>query len=464
MHKFTLTTQASRTLLLLVLTHLNCFQFSCTSHCIMISNTHAAVNLARSKLNFSNLYISPYYKTRNSNKYICYATNINVYELFKLTTVLLVPSTNFSQLGSETRTPRSRSRCIDGSSDSKFSSPEKPSYKGGKSRMTPATAASPKHTQNNTKDEHKHLQKFDKRSKQKESRTNRPTQVNARRKPGIQLRGQMETDEIWRPHSSRADQMKGVQTTCIAHRENGSTKSMDQRAEDPERMNQHTKPRPWRDKGGPKLERDNFQLHRTISGKLSNPSSCKKISTHMNNLPLVNNKNINKKTQNRDNHYENSQLTRQKNMRKASLAKKRIWKIIDLKTCRQWSRRGITSNQHKKHEPKISSKPKIRNNQLRDVSGSTASHAMTIHDPHNAAHDVAIERHEEKERPKKTSNASHARCTTAIRRETITNKKSGHLKTNLPEVEALVELWRRRRGRPEVLVELWRRRRGRPRT
>ena len=185
MHKFTLRTQANRTLLLLVLTHLNCFQFSCTSHCIMISNTHAAVNLARSKLNFSNLYLTPYCKTRNSNKYICYATNINVYELFKLTTVLLVPSTNFSQLGSETRTPRSRSRCTDGSSDSKFSSPEKPNYKGGKSRMTPETAASPKHAQNNTKGEHKHLQKFDKRSKQKESRTNTPTQENARRKPGI---------------------------------------------------------------------------------------------------------------------------------------------------------------------------------------------------------------------------------------------------------------------------------------
>ena len=116
--------------------------------------------------------------------------------------------------------------------------------------------------------------------------------------------------------------MKVVQTTCTTHREDGSTKNMDQRAKDPERMNQHTKPRPWRDKGGPKLERDNFQPHQTISGKLSNPSSCKKISTHMNNLPLGNNKNINKKTQNRDNHYENLQLTGQKNVRKASLAKK----------------------------------------------------------------------------------------------------------------------------------------------
>ena len=106
----------------------------------------------------------------------------------------------------------------------------------------------------------------------------------------------METDEIWRLQSSHVDQVKVVQTTCTAHRGDGSTKSMDQRAEDPERMNQHTKPRPWRNKGGPKLERDNFQLHRTILGKLSNPSSCKIFSTHMNNLPLGNNKNINKIT------------------------------------------------------------------------------------------------------------------------------------------------------------------------
>ena len=187
---------------------------------------------------------------------------------------------------------------------------------------TPATAASSKHTHNNTKDEYKHLQKSDKRSNQKKSRTNRPTQENARCQSRIQLRRQIETDEIWRPQSSHADQMKVVQTTCTAYRENGSTKSIDQRAEDPERMNQHMKPRPWRDKGGPKLERDNFQPHQTNSGKLSNPSSCKKNSIHMNNLPLVNNKNINKKIQNRDNHYRNLQLTRQKNVRKASLAKK----------------------------------------------------------------------------------------------------------------------------------------------
>ena len=70
---------------------------------------------------------------------------------------------------------------------------------------------------------------------------------------------------------------------------------------------------------------------------------------------------------------------------------------------------------------------------------------MTTHDPHTAAHDVATENHEEQERPKKSSNASHARCRTAIQRKTIDNIKGGHLITNVPEV--LVELWRSRRGR-----------------
>ena len=305
MHKLTLTIQASRTFLLFIFTHSNCFQFSCTSHYNMISNTHASENLARSKLNLSNLYLTSYYKTCNSNKYICYATNINVYEFSKLTIVLLVSSTNLCQPGSETRMHRSCSKFTDWSSNSKLSSPEKPRHMIDKSRTTPATAASPRYAQNNTKDKHKHLRKLDKRSKQKESRTNSPNQGNARRNSGIQLRGRTETEEVWRAQSLRVGQVKAVQTTYTAHRGDGSAKSMDQKAEDPERMNQHTKPRPWRDKGGPKPEPGNFQPHRTISGKFSNPSSCKKISIHMNNLPLGNNKNINKKTHNRDNHYEN---------------------------------------------------------------------------------------------------------------------------------------------------------------
>ena len=45
--------------------------------------------------------------------------------------------------------------------------------------MTPATAASPKHAQNDTKDEYKHLQKFDKRSNEKKSQTNRAIEENA---------------------------------------------------------------------------------------------------------------------------------------------------------------------------------------------------------------------------------------------------------------------------------------------
>ena len=45
--------------------------------------------------------------------------------------------------------------------------------------MTPATAASPKHAQNDIKDEYKHLRKSDKRSNEKKSQTNRATEGNA---------------------------------------------------------------------------------------------------------------------------------------------------------------------------------------------------------------------------------------------------------------------------------------------
>ena len=45
--------------------------------------------------------------------------------------------------------------------------------------MTPATAASPKHAQNDIKDKYKYLQKSDKRSNEKKSQTNRATEENA---------------------------------------------------------------------------------------------------------------------------------------------------------------------------------------------------------------------------------------------------------------------------------------------
>ena len=210
MDKFTLTsiTQASRTLLLFVLTYLNCFQFSYTFHCIVISNTHIAVTSTRSNLTLSNLYLIPYCKTRNNNKNKCYFTNINVYGPVKLTTVLLVPTINFNQLGSETRTHSSRSIRTNASSNIGLSSPKKPNYKGGKSKMTPPIVASSDHAHNNTKDENEHLRKSDKRSKQKKGQTMRQTQETARRKPRIQLRGRIETDEVWRPQSSYADRNK----------------------------------------------------------------------------------------------------------------------------------------------------------------------------------------------------------------------------------------------------------------
>ena len=195
----------------------------------MISNTHTSVNLARSKLNLTNLYLTSYCKTCNSNKYICYATNINVYEFSKLTIVPLVSSTNLCHPGSETRTHRSCSNCTDWSSNSKLSSPEKPRHvidksrttlatsspkkprhRIDKSRTTPATATSPRYAQNNTKDKHKHLRKLDKRSKQMESRANSSNQGNARRNSGIKLRGRTETEMIWKVQNLRAGQLKAV--------------------------------------------------------------------------------------------------------------------------------------------------------------------------------------------------------------------------------------------------------------
>ena len=451
---FTSKTQASRTLFLLAFTYLICLQLSRTFHCIVISNIHVTVTTTVFKLTLSNLYLLPCCKTRNSNENMCYSISNNVYGSVKLTIVLLDPTKNYNQLGSETRTSSSRSRRTDASRTQQeisaigHSSSEKLRCKGGKPGMASAIEALSDHTHINTKDENGHPQKSDKRSKQKKGRTMRPAQETARRKLQVQLRVRLERAEVWRLNNSHAVRVKTVQITYTENKEIGSIKREDQREKDPKMWNQHIKPRPWNgksSKGVPILEQDNLQPNRINPGKLSNSFSCKNLSIHMSNLPLFNNKHINKKIQNRVSHCGNVQLTRQKRERKASLAKQWVWKIIELKTCRQWSRRVTALNQHKTRRPKISRKLKIRNNQPHDFNQGTASHAMLPHDPHTAAHDLATENHEEHERPKKSTKASHARCTTTKRRKTIDNIKSGHLITNVSEV--LVELWRSRRGR-----------------
>ena len=206
MHKLII--QANRTFLLFIFTHSNYFQFSCTSHCSMISDIHDSAILVRSKFNLSNLDLISYCKTCGSSKYICYDTNTNVYESPKLTIVSLALSTNLCQPGSETRMHRSYSIYIDWSSNGELSSsekprhvidklrmtpatssPEKPRHRIDKLRTTPATEASPRYARNNTKYKHKHLRKLDKRSKQKESRANSSNQGKARRNSGIKLKG-----------------------------------------------------------------------------------------------------------------------------------------------------------------------------------------------------------------------------------------------------------------------------------
>ena len=145
-------------------------------------------------------------------------------------------------------------------------------------------------------------------------------------------------------------------------------------------INRSYKPRPRNGKGVQQLEKDSLKANRTNPGKPSNPFSCKNLLILMNNLPSVNNKHINQKIQNRSSHCWNSQLNKQNRERKACLTKPFEWKIIELKTCRQWSKRVLALNQHKNNEPIISRKLDIRNNQSQDFSLGTAScakHPMT---------------------------------------------------------------------------------------
>ena len=140
-------------------------------------------------------------------------------------------------------------------------------------------------------------------------------------------------------------------------------------------INRHYKPRPRNGKGVQQLEKDSLKANRTNPGKPSNSFSRKNLLILMNNLPSVNNKHINQKIQNRSSHCWNSQLNKQNRERKASLSKPCEWKIIELKTYRQWSKRVLALNQHKNHEPIISRKLKIRNNQPQDFSLGIASRA-----------------------------------------------------------------------------------------
>ena len=121
--------------------------------------------------------------------------------------------------------------------------------------------------------------------------------------------------------------------------------------------------------------------------------------------------------------------------------------------CRQWSKRVLALNQHKNHEPIISRKLEIRNNQPQDFSRGTASRARASQDQHAATHDLAPKNYEEQERPRITLSAYHARCRTVIWRKTIDNIKRDHLTSYVPEV--LVVLWERRRGSSRTWKRHW---------
>ena len=174
-------------------------------------------------------------------------------------------------------------------------------------------------------------------------------------------------------------------------------------------INRSYKPRPRNGKGVQQLEKDDLKVNQTNPRKPSTPFSRKNLLILMNNVPSVNNKHTNQKNHNRSSHCWNSHLNKHNRKKKASLIKPFEWKIIELKTYRQWSKRILALNQHKNHEPIISRKLEIRNNQPQDFSWGTTSHTRASQDQHAATHNLAPKNYEEQERPRITPSAHHAR-------------------------------------------------------
>ena len=198
-------------------------------------------------------------------------------------------------------------------------------------------------------------------------------------------------------------------------------------------------------KRAPKPRPNQSQPKQTNSGKFSNSFPYKTLSIHIRNLLFLSNKHIDKKYHNRVSHCEYVQLTSQKRKRKASLAKQQVWRIIEVTMCSQWSKRFPARIWHKNRRPKINRKLITDSNQLHDYIQGTDSQATKTHDPHDVAHDLVTMNLEKHERPKKPTEASHERCTAAVRKKTVDNIKRSHSLKNVPEV--LVEL-RRSSGRP----------------
>ena len=204
--------QASRTFILSVFIYLIHFQLPRTFHCILISYIHIAEITTLSKLTLSTLYLQSFYKTRNSNVTMCYSISTTVHRSRKLTIIMLDSPNSNNQLGSETRTISSYSKCTDTrriqqeSSTIGYSSSEKISYKGGKRWMASAIEVSTDHTHSNTSDENEHPRKSNKpRRKQQIGRTTRPAQEMTRRKLWIKLRIRLERVEIRRLTNSHVD-------------------------------------------------------------------------------------------------------------------------------------------------------------------------------------------------------------------------------------------------------------------
>ena len=160
--KLTSKSQANRTLILSVFIYLIRFQLPRTFHYILISYIHVAEITTLSELTLSTLYLQSCYKTRNSNVTLYYSISTTEYRSGKLTIIMLDPPNSNNQLGSETRTISSCSKCTDvrriqqESSAIGYSSLEKISCKGGKRWMASAIEVSTDHTHSNTSDENGH--------------------------------------------------------------------------------------------------------------------------------------------------------------------------------------------------------------------------------------------------------------------------------------------------------------------
>ena len=171
---------------------------------------------------------------------LCYSISTTEYRSGKLTIIMLDPPNSNNQLGSETITINSYSKCTDArriqqeSSAIGYSSSEKSSYKGGKWWMASAIEVLTNHTHSNISDENGHPRKSNKsRWKQLIGQTTRPAQEMTRQKLWIKLKVRVDRAEIWRLTDSHMDREMTAQNTYTTKQKTSSIKQCDRRDDEP---------------------------------------------------------------------------------------------------------------------------------------------------------------------------------------------------------------------------------------